>query len=194
MKLDNFAKGGSAVLPGEARKLTRTVTPTGTERTFGDDEVIVSKTDLSGRITYANRVFMRISGFNERELLAAPHSIIRHPDMPRCIFRFLWETLQAKREIFAYVVNLTKHGDHYWVSAHVTPSLSADGEILGYHSNRRTPDRRVVEKTIIPLYRSLRDEEEKHADRKIGLNRSYEAFQQILREKGIGYDELVFSL
>jgi len=177
-----------------ARKLARTVTPTGVEQRFGEDEVIVSKTDLTGRITYVNRVFMRIAGFAERELLGAPHSIIRHPDMPRCVFKLLWDTIQAKQEIFAYVINMTKDGDHYWVFAHVTPSLSTTGEIIGYHSNRRVPERRVVDGTIIPLYRALREEEEKHADRKTGLERSTAMLLNILKEKGVGYDELVFSL
>jgi PAS domain S-box-containing protein len=77
------------------------VTPSGVERTFGEDEIIVSKTDVKGRITYANQVFLRVAGYTERELLGQPHNIIRHPDMPRCVFKLLWDTLEAKREIFA---------------------------------------------------------------------------------------------
>ena len=65
------------------------------------DEIIVSKTDLKGRITYANDVFQRVSGYTAKELLGQPHSIIRHPDMPRCIFKLLWDRLEAKEEIFA---------------------------------------------------------------------------------------------
>lgn len=177
-----------------ARKLLRTVTPTGVKRVLAEDEVIVSKTDPTGRITYVNRVFMRIADFSERELLGAPHSIVRHPDMPRCVFKFLWDTLQAKKEIFAYVVNMTKYGDHYWVFAHVTPSLSDTGEIVGYHSNRRAPSRRVIDETITPLYRALLEEEQKHADRKAGMERSYAMLANVLKEKGLDYDELVFSL
>jgi len=100
---------------------------TGVERFFDADEVIVSKTDLKGRITYANRVFQRVAGYGEAELMGAPHSIVRHPAMPRCVFKLLWDTLEAKQEIFAYVINRARNGDHYWVFAHVTPSFDAGG-------------------------------------------------------------------
>lgn len=118
---------------------------TGVEKSFGKDEIIVSKTDLKGRITYVNRVFMSVAGYEEDELLGEPHSLIRHPDMPRCVFKLLWDTIQAKNEIFAYVINRCKNGDHYWVHAHVTPNFDAQGAVVGYHSNRRVPDRRIVE-------------------------------------------------
>jgi len=100
----------------------RKIEPTGVESHFGDDEIIVSKTDPRGVITYANEIFIRVSGYSEEELLGAPHSILRHPAMPRCVFKLLWDTIQGGREIFAYVVNLAKTGNHYWVLAHVTPS------------------------------------------------------------------------
>lgn len=177
-----------------ARKLSRTVQPTGHERTFENDEIIVSKTDLSGHITYANRIFLKVSGFAEQEILGAPHSVIRHPEMPRCIFKLLWDTLAAGKEIFAYVNNLAKNGDNYWVFAHVTPSIDVSGAVLGYHSNRRVPERRVVTDTIIPLYRSLLAEENKQPDRKAGLAASHQMLLGLLKERGVGYDELIFSL
>lgn len=174
--------------------MVQNIVPTGVERFFGDDEVIVSKTNLKGHMTYTNRVFMRIAGYDEHELLGQPHSLIRHPDMPRCIFKFLWDTIQQKRDIFAYVINMCKNGDHYWVLAHVTPSLNAAGEIVGYHSNRRVPGRNVLDQTIIPLYKQLLAEEEKHKNRKEGMNKAYQMLQNIIQEKGIGYDELIFAL
>ncbi|HPV77190.1 MAG TPA: PAS domain-containing protein, partial [Gemmatimonadaceae bacterium] len=91
------------------------VVPSGRERSFGEDEIIVSKTDLQGKITYANDVFIRVSGYEEDELLGAPHSIIRHPDMPRAVFKLLWDTLATGREVFAYVNNMARNGDNYWV-------------------------------------------------------------------------------
>jgi len=136
---------------------------------------------------------MAISDFSEDELLGQAHSVIRHPEMPRCIFRMLWETIQDRREIFAYVKNLAKSGDHYWVLAHVTPSLSASGEVLGYHSNRRVPQRQAIEKVIVPLYRELCAIEEAEPDRKQGLGKSYQRLQALLREKGVAYDEFIFS-
>ena len=100
-----------------------TAAPTGRERMFGEDEIIVSKTDLKGRITYANSVFLRVAGYAEEDVLGQPHSMIRHPGMPRAVFKLLWETIAGGREIFAYVKNMARDGDHYWVFAHVTPSF-----------------------------------------------------------------------
>jgi len=184
-------KGASDTKTG--RKLLRAVTPTGRERTFGENELIVSKTDLKGRITYANDVFLRVAGLSEDAALGAPHSLIRHPDMPRCVFKFMWDTLEAGDEIFAYVINLAADGDHYWVFAHVTPSFGPDGSIIGYHSNRRVPDRRAIP-VVSELYETLKAEEDRHASRAKGLKASLNLFAELLREKGMPYDELVFAL
>lgn len=177
-----------------ARKLARVVQPTQTERFFKDSEIIVSKTDLTGRLTYVNRIFMEISDYQESELLGQPHSVIRHPDMPRAIFQLLWERLKDGREVFAYVKNMTKTGDYYWVLAHVTPSFTPSGEAVGYHSNRRVADRRVLSQVIIPLYRTLKQIEDGEADRKVGLRKSSEHLDAILAEKGIDYAAFIFGL
>lgn len=167
---------------------------TGVECYFDQDEVIVSKTDLKGRITYVNRVFMSIAGYEERDLLGVPHSVIRHPDMPRSIFKLLWDTIQTKHEIFAYVINRCKNGDHYWVHAHVTPSLDTDGNIVGYHSNRRVPKREIIEKTIAPLYKTLIGVESGFANAKEGMAAGFDAVVNLLNEKGVEYDEWVATL
>ncbi len=167
---------------------------TGVERFFDDDEIIVSKTDLKGRMTYVNDVFLEIASYTEKECLGEPHSKIRNPKMPRCIFKLLWDTIQDKHEIFAYVVNRSANGDHYWVLAHVTPSLDGDGNIIGYHSNRRVPDRKILEGAIMPLYDSLLAEEKKHANRKDGMDASFKMVTDLLTEKGMGYDEFVAGL
>ena len=100
-----------------------TAAPTGRERMFGEDEIIVSKTDLQGKITYANSVFLRVVGYAEEDVLGQPHSMIRHPGMPRAVFKLLWETIAGGREIFAYVKNMARDGDHYSVFAHVDCQL-----------------------------------------------------------------------
>lgn len=166
---------------------------TGNERTFGEDEIIVSKTDLKGKITYANEVFLRIAGYTEEEVLGKPHNIIRHPDMPRCIFKLLWDTIEAGREIFAYVINRAKNGDHYWVFAHVTPTFDDNGKIIGYHSNRRVPDRTVLT-TIKGLYQTLLNEERKHRNPKDQMAASMPMVLDLLKSKGMSYEELIFSL
>ncbi len=166
----------------------------GNTATFEPHEIIVSKTDLKGRLTYTNRVFMRLAGYDEHNLLGQPHSIIRHPDMPRCVFKLLWDTIAAGEEIFAYVVNRSRNGDHYWVLAHVTPSFSASGEIDGYHSNRRVPDMKIVNDTIAPLYKQLLAEERAVKNTKDGMNNAAALLNGTLKEHGVKYDEFVFSL
>lgn len=169
------------------------VAPTLKEARFGEEEIIVSKTDPKGRITYVNQVFLKIAGYEEHELLGQPHNIIRHPEMPRSVFKFLWDTIGAGNEIFAYVKNMTKAGDFYWVFAHVTPTFDASRRIVGYHSNRRTPERAAIG-SIEPLYADLRAEELRHASPRDGLESAVKKLGDVLRDKGVAYDEFVFSL
>lgn len=166
----------------------------GRERTFDPDEIIVSKTDLTGKITYGNRTFFKLAGLEEKDCLGIQHNLIRHPDMPRAVFNLLWKTIQGGDEIFAYVVNRSANGDHYWVFAHVTPSRDAGGSIVGYHSNRRVPNRKVVDQHIIPLYKTLLDVEKKAASPSQGLDASTKAVFDLLAEKKMGFNELMFAL
>ena len=170
-----------------------TITPTGRERVFGEDEIIVSKTDVAGKITYANHVFLRVSGYTEADCLGAPHSMIRHPDMPRAVFKYAWDRLLAGHEVFAYVNNLACTGDNYWVLAHMTPTRGPDGSIIGFHSSRRVPDRDKIAK-VLPLYDALLVEERRQADRPTGLRASYATLEGALREQQKSYDEWVWSL
>lgn len=172
---------------------TKAPLPTGRERTFGEEEIIVSKTDARGRITYANEVFERVSGYAPSDYLGAPHSFVRHPDMPACVFQMLWDTIQSGREFFGYVVNLAKNGDHYWVFAHVTPTFDADGSIAGFHSNRRSPDREAVRR-IERVYASLRAEERKHSDRREAIRASTALLSTTLSNARKSYEEFAFSL
>lgn len=174
--------------------MARETLVTGVEQFFDEDELIVSKTNLKGHLTYTNDVFLRIAGYTEKECLGQPHSMIRHPDMPRAIFELLWSTIQDGREIFAYVINRCKNGDHYWVHAHVTPSRDAGGALVGFHSNRRVPDRPVIEGQIIPLYKQLLDAERRHTNRKEGLAASLEIVTKMLAEREMEYDQFVATL
>lgn len=167
---------------------------TGNEVSFPDNELIVSKTDPKGRLTYTNRLFLDIAGYTQEELIGQPHNIIRHPDMPRCIFKLLWDTIGSGQEIFAYVINRCKNGDHYWVYAHVTPSFGPTGEIVSYHSNRRVPQKEIIEKQIIPLYKQLKEAEDSVGDRKQGLLDSQAMVVDMLAEKNMKYDEFVLTL
>lgn len=170
-----------------------TIQPTGNEVFFGVDEIIVSKTDLQGRITYANQVFLRAAKLSEEEALGESHNLIRHPAMPRCVFKLLWDTIQSGKEIFAYVINMAKDGDHYWVLAHVTPTFGPDGSIVSYHSNRRVPDRDAVEKAQ-GLYETLLAEEQKYSSAQEATSAGERLLHQILAQKKLSYEEFVFTL
>ncbi len=168
---------------------------TGHEIPFPADELIVSKTDPVGIMTYVNDIFIQMSGYAEEELLGRPHSLIRHPHMPRCVYQLLWETVKSGREIFAYVVNRCKNGDAYWVFAHVTPCYDDEtGKLIGYHSNRRAPSRDAVNK-IIPVYKQLRDIELSLGD--VGsppMEASRRALFDFLKQNKLSYDELIHTL
>ena len=163
------------------------------ERTFPEDQVIVSKTDTRGIITYVNHTFLEVSQYTRNEVIGKPHNIVRHPEMPRAGFKLLWDYLKNGKEIFAYVINQSKYGDYYWVFAHVTPTFDANNKIIGYHSNRRSPRREAIEK-IIPLYKQLLDIERQCKTPKEATEKSYQALVDLLAQQKITYDEFVLSL
>lgn len=169
------------------------VVPSGVERTFGEDEIIVTKTDTKGILTYANKVFLRVSALSESEAIGKPHSLIRHPDMPRAVFKLLWDSLNARQELFAYVVNLAADGAHYWVLAHVTPSLDSRSRVVGYHSSRRKPEQAAVA-AAQELYARLRAEERRHSGSQVALDASWAMLQNVLAERGQTYDQFVWEL
>ncbi|MER2520175.1 MAG: PAS domain-containing protein [Bdellovibrionales bacterium] len=175
------------------QRFADTVKPTTYENVLGADEIIVSKTDLKGHITYANDVFLRIAQLSEKEAIGSPHCLVRHPDMPRGIFKLLWDTLTDKREIFAYVKNMAKNGNYYWVFAHVTPSMDSSGTVISYHSSRRKPTTKQIEK-ISPLYATLLDIERKCSNPKEAANASLAALRNKLKQEGCSYDEYVFTI
>ena len=153
-----------------------------------DDDIIVSKTDLKGKITYGNQVFIHFSGYSEVELLGQPHNIIRHPDMPKCVFKLLWDRIQGGEEIFAYVVNRAKSGDYYWVFANVTPSFDAKGKIIGYYSVRRKPKPEAI-RAIQGIYKALLE-----AETRGGMGAGTQLLETTLLSKGVSYDAFVLSL
>lgn len=181
------ARGGAEV------RTVRSLEPTGREVMLGLEDIIVSKTDLTGKIIYANDVFNQIAGFVESEVIGQPHAFIRHPDMPRCVFKLLWDSIQSGKEIFAYVVNMTKTGDHYWVFAHVTPSVDERGAVVGYHSNRRSPDRAAIDK-VRALYSRLSSIERQHSRKADAIAASMQELERVVGEKHASYEEFVFSL
>lgn len=155
---------------------------------FDESLYIVSKTDTQGKITYANDLFIAMSGYSERELIGAPHNIIRHPDMPRAVFKLLWDRIQAGGEIFAYVKNRAKSGKCYWVYTYVTPMIDTKtSKIIGYHSVRRSPERKGVE-AIEPIYRKMLS-----AEKTGGMQVSLQLLETTLSQAKVSYDTFILS-
>lgn len=158
------------------------------ELTFSDSEIIVSKTDTKGKLTYGNELFLKLAGYDEKDILGKPHSIVRHPDMPKVIFKLLWDYIRAGKEIYAYVVNKSNNGDFYWVLANVTPSYDANKKIIGYYSVRRKPTPEAMA-IIKPLYKQLLA-----AEKKGGIGASETLLNELIKKNGGRYDQFILSI
>jgi len=146
---------------------------------------IVSETDAKGNITYCNEYFREVSGYTEDELIGAPHNIVRHPDMPKVVFKLLWETISKGKNINAIIKNLAKDGRYYWIFTEFEIRKNTDtGEIIGYHASRKTISKFVIE-IIAELYAKLLEIEKTQ-----GVNASEEYLVKFLKEKG---DDVEFA-
>jgi PAS domain S-box-containing protein len=169
------------------------VKPTGAQRTFSQDEILVTKTNSDDVIVYANDAFMEVSGYGESEIIGGTHEIVRHPDMPRGLSKHLTAMLKAGQEMFVYIPQLAKDGTTYWVLAHVTHSRDAAGRVVGEHSHDRAPDQRSVAEASA-VYAQLMAEERRHADPDAAKAASIRMFDEFLGTKGMTYEEWVWSI
>ncbi|WP_257939243.1 PAS domain-containing protein [Campylobacter lari] len=158
------------------------------EKILTSDALITSKTNLKGEIIYANEDFLKYSDYEIDEILYKPHSIMRHPDMPRTVFKYLWDNIQLKKEVFAFVKNKTKFNDYYWVFANVTASCDTSENILNYYSVRRKPKAEAV-KIIEEIYKVL-IRKEKEGGVKAGL----EELNAVVKSYGMSYNELITQI
>ena len=154
------------------------ITPTDKEHEVTSVDIVVSKGNAKGDITYANQIFFKLAGYTQAELLDQPHAIIRHPDMPKIIFKYLWDNLEAGKDVKAFVKNLCKDGGFYWVFAHVRVATNPDGSFRNYVSTRKGMSagaRAIIE----PLYKTLRAAEDEG-----GMNASLPLLEAFLKEQG----------
>jgi PAS domain S-box-containing protein len=172
--------------------MNQRITPTSVERVMREEDFIVSMTDLKGLITYGNRIFIEFSGYTEAELLGTPHNIVRHPDMPRGIFKLLWDKIQNREECFIYMKDLARDGSYSWVFTNVTPTFDPAGNVTGYFSVRRKPKPNGV-KIMADIYRAML-EAEKRADPANAIAISTKILVDTLKEKGLSYDEFVLAI
>lgn len=160
-------------------------TPIDEEIPLDPKRYIVSETDAKGKITYCNDYFMEVSGYNEEELIGQPHNVVRHPDMPKVVFKLLWETISQGKNINAVVKNLAKDGRYYWIFTEFETRKDTDtGKIIGYHAARKSISKHVIE-IISGLYAALL-EIEKHA----GVEASQQHLVDFLKDKG---DDMEFA-
>jgi aerotaxis receptor len=154
---------------------TRKIAPQNVPREFQLEEMFFSTTDRKGVITSGNSVFVRVSGFTPAELIGEPHNIIRHPDMPRAVFRLLWRTIAAGRSIVALVKNMAKDGCFYWVVAYVLPVAD------GYLSVRFKPSSPLLGQ-VEQLYARMRAAEQAQGDGGEAGRAGMDAAETILNE------------
>ncbi|GAX87262.1 conserved hypothetical protein [Lebetimonas natsushimae] len=164
------------------------ITPIEKEVFLKEEDFIVSKTDLKSRILYGNEIFISISGYSEEEILGKPHNILRHPDMPRCAFKILYDHIQNGKEWFGYVKNLRKDGGYYWVYANISPTFDAQGKHIGYYSVRRKP-REGFKHIIEPLYQNLLSIEANS-----GMEAGVETVNELLNAKNMTFNELMIKI
>ncbi len=175
-----------------AKRYTKADSPkftTDEEMFFEPNDLIISRTDTRGTITYCNDIFAKMSGWSKEELLGSNHNLIRHPEMPQVAYQLVWDSIKAKSEFYGYVKNLRKDGGFYWVFAYITADLDENGEIAGYTSYRRFAPKLAVQ-TMESIYRLLLEEENK-----AGMEGSKAFLQNYLKEAGFAsYDQFIVDL
>jgi len=160
-------------------------TPIDEEIILDPKRYIVSETDENGKITFCNDYFMEVSGYSQEELIGKPHSIVRHPDMPKIVFKLLWQTISQGKNINAVVKNLAKDGRYYWIFTEFESRRDTDtGEIIGYHAARKSISKHVIE-IIAELYAKLLEIEKSE-----GIDASEKYLVSFLKDKG---DDLEFA-
>lgn len=161
------------------------ITPLDKEVIWDKSKVIMSKTDKFGTIEYANDVFVDVSGYEDYELVGQPHNIIRHPDMPKVIFKVLWDNLKKGNNFHAIAKNMAKSGRYYWVITDFDISKNEDGEITHYFARRKSIPPGVVNQ-VEPLYKKLLQIETVS-----GMNGSEKYLTGFLEEQGKDYIEYI---
>ncbi len=163
--------------------------PTDNEIKLSTKRYIVSKTDTKGIILYGNDYFIEISGYIEEELIGQPHSIVRHPDMPKIAFKMMWDRIKQGKNFIAVVKNLSKSGDYYWVVTEFEPKRDPiSNEIISHTAFRKAAPQKAID-TMTPIYAKLLEIEESSS-----IVESEKYLREFLEENNTTYDDFINEL
>ncbi len=177
---ENFSSGGIQI---------QRPTPIDKEVPWDKTQTIVSKTDLFGNIEYANDVFLDVSGYEDDELVSKPHSIIRHPDMPKVIFKVLWDNLKNGNQFHGIIKNLAKSGRYYWTIADFEYVRDEKDKVVKYVGRRKVVPQDILTKHIQPLYTKLLQ-----IEKTSGEVASEKYLIGFLEEAGVNYVDYITNL
>jgi PAS domain S-box-containing protein len=161
-------------------------TPINEQIQLSTKKYIVSKTDAKGIIEYGNDYFVEISGYTESELIGKPHNIIRHPDMPRVVFKMMWDRINSGKNIMAVVKNMAKDGRYYWVVTEFEPKIDPiSNDIISHTAFRKAAPQKAID-TMEPIYQKLLEIEKEG-----GMEASEKYLRGFFEEKRTTYDEFM---
>lgn len=161
-------------------------TPNNNEIKLDSKRYIVSKTDAKGIIEYGNDYFVEISGYSDVEIIGEPHSILRHPDMPKIVFKMMWERISTANNIMAVVKNLSKDGSYYWVVTEFEPKVdSITNEVISHTAFRKAAPQKAIE-TMEPIYKKLLE-----IEKDAGVDASEKYLRGFLEDKHKTYDQFI---
>ena len=164
-------------------------TPIDREVVWNKSQVVISEADVYGRITNVNDVFSNVCGYSPDEMIGQPHSIIRHPDMPKLIFKLLWDNLKAGNNFIGVIKNLAKSGEYYWVITDFEMRRDATGNITHYIARRKSVPKAVIENYVAPLYETLLKLEKVG-----GMELSARFFKNYLAKQGKDYIDFIIDV
>lgn len=164
-------------------------TPIDKEVGWNKSQVVISETDVYGRITNVNDVFCNVYGYSPEEMIGQPHSIIRHPDMPKLVFKLLWDNLKVGNNFIGVIKNLAKSGEYYWVITDFEMRRDATGNITHYIARRKSVPKAVIENYVAPLYETLLKLEKVG-----GMELSSRFFKNYLAKQGKDYIDFIIDV
>jgi len=164
-------------------------TPIDKEVGWNKSQVVISETDVYGRITNVNDVFCNVCGYSPEEMIGQPHSIIRHPDMPKLVFKLLWDNLKVGNNFIGVIKNLAKSGEYYWVITDFEMRRDATGNITHYIARRKSVPKAVIENYVAPLYETLLKLEKVG-----GMELSARFFKNYLAKQGKDYIDFIIDV